>query len=95
MSRAIHANRVQRLLLPPDLDDWVGRDHPVRFVAAMVEELDLAQEGFRMSPGNEGRPHYAAELLLGVWLYGWMERVRSTRKLEKALHPDSVHVAHG
>lgn len=60
--------------------------HPVRFVAELVEELNLAALGFRVSPGEEGRPHFAPELLLGVWLYGWMERIRSTRALEKAVH---------
>jgi transposase len=86
MSRAIRANRSQRFLLPPDMDDWVGRDHPVRFVADLIDELDLEALGFRTSAGVEGRPHFAPELLLGVWLYGWMERIRSTRALEKALH---------
>jgi transposase len=86
MSRPIRANRSQRFLLPPDLDEWVGRDHPVRFVADLVEVLDLKKLGFRMSPGEEGRPHFAPELLLAVWLYGWMERIRSTRALQKALH---------
>lgn len=90
MSHSIRANRAQRLLLAPDIDEWVGLEHPVRFVADLVEELDLAGLGFRMSPGAEGRPHFAPELLLGVWLYGWMERIRSTRGLEKALH---THVA--
>jgi transposase len=86
MSRPIRANRSQRLLLPPDLDAWVGAGHPVRFVADLVETLDLAKLGFRMSPGDEGRPHFAPEMLLGVWLYGWMERIRSTRALQKAVH---------
>jgi transposase len=101
MSHAIHANRSQVLLLPPSLDDWVPASHPARFVADLVDSLDLDALGFRQSPGDEGRPHYAAQLLLGVWLYGWMERVRSSRGLEKAclrdmgfvwltsnLHPD-------
>lgn len=83
MSRARHADRSQVFLLPPSLDDWVAPDHPVRFVADLVAALDLPSLGFR-SPALEGRRPYAAELLLGVWLFGWMERVRSSRALEKA-----------
>lgn len=92
MSRAIHANRTQIFLLPPSLDDWVAPTHPARFVADLVESLDLETLGFRASPGEEGRPHYAAELLLGVWLYGWMERVRSSRALEKACQCDVAFI---
>jgi transposase len=88
MSRAIHANRTQVFLLPPSLDEWVPETHPARFVADLVEALDLDALGFRASPGDEGRPHFASELLLGVWLYGWMERVRSSRALEKACQRD-------
>lgn len=83
MSRARHADRSQVFLLPPSLDDWVEPDHPVRFVADLVASLDLPSLGFR-TPAAEGRRPYAAELLLGVWLFGWMERVRSSRALEKA-----------
>jgi transposase len=83
MSRARHADRSQVFLLPPSLDDWVAKDHPVRFVADLVASLDLPSRGFR-TPATEGRRPYAAELLLGVWLFGWMERVRSSRALEKA-----------
>src|ERR687891_2020096 len=83
MSRARHADRSQVFLLPPSLDDWVPADHPVRFVADLVAALDLGSLGFR-APAAEGRRPFAAELLLGVWLFGWMERVRSTRALEKA-----------
>jgi len=85
MSHPIRANRAQRLLLPPDINDWVGPLDPVRFVAAFVEALDLQALGFRVSEGTDGRPHYAPELLLGVWLYGWMNRTRSSRELERAL----------
>ena len=92
MSRAIHANRAQVFLLPPNLDDWLAPTHPVRFVADLVDSLDLDALGFRASVGDEGRPHYAAELLLGVWLYGWMERVRSSRALEKACQRDMAFV---
>jgi transposase len=88
MSRPIHANRSQVFLLPPSLDEWVPATHPARFVADLVDSVDLDKLGFRQSPGEEGRPHYAAQLLLGVWLYGWMERIRSSRGLEKACQRD-------
>lgn len=80
------------MLLPPSVDDWLPESHPARFVADLVEELDLGGLGFRMSPGEEGRPHFAPELLLGVWLFGWMERIRSTRALEKACLRDVAFV---
>jgi transposase len=92
VSRAIHANRKQVLLLPPSVDEWVSATHPARFVADLVEALDLPGLGFAESPGEEGRPHYATQLLLSVWLYGWMERVRSSRALEKACQRDLAFV---
>jgi hypothetical protein len=78
MSRAIRASREQQFLLPPSMDDWLPTSHAVRFVADLVEELDLEGLGFHQSPGEEGRPHFAPDLLLGVWLFGWMERIRSS-----------------
>jgi transposase len=84
MSHALRANYAQQFLLPPSLEDWVPPEHPVRFVRDLVDSLELNELGFRESKGEEGRPHYATELLLKVWLYGWMERVRSSRGLEKA-----------
>lgn len=90
MSRARHADRSQVFLLPPSLDDWVEPDHPVRFVADLVASLDLPALGFRV-PAAEGRRPYAADLLLGVWLFGWMERTRSSRALEKACVRDVAY----
>lgn len=76
-------------LLPPSLDEWVAPDHPVRFVRDLVDSLDFDELGFRASSdGDVGRPHYAPDLLLKVWLFGWMERTRSSRALERACMRD-------
>lgn len=91
VSHVIRADHRQRFLLPPDLDEWVPVEHPARFIRDLVESLDLRALGFRLSDeGEEGRPHYAPEMLLAVWLYGWMERIRSSRRLEKACLRDTA-----
>jgi transposase len=84
MSYEIHADHGQQFLLPPSLEDWVPPDHPVRFVRDFVAQLDLAELGFRVRHVADGRPSYSSELLLAAWLYGYMEKVRSSRKLEHA-----------
>lgn len=101
MARVLRPNYAQRFLLPPALDEWVPKTHPVRFVSTFVDSLDLAELDMEQEVADEGRPPYAADLLLKVWLFGYMERIRSTRALEKAclermpflwltgnLHPD-------
>lgn len=84
MSHAVRANYDQIFLLPRALDEWIPDKHPARFVRDFVDELPLETLGLKTSPGKEGRPHYAPDMLLKVWLYGWMARVRSSRGLEKA-----------
>jgi transposase len=84
MAQPIAPDYGQQFLFPPALEDWVPADHPARFIREFVEQLDLAALGFAMPTAVEGRPPYAPGLLLKIWLYGYFQRIRSTRKLEAA-----------
>jgi len=80
-------DRSQTLLLPESVDDYVGADNPVRFIDAFVEKLDLAAAGFgRALPKATGRPGYAPGDLLKLYIYGYLNRVRSSRRLEAETH---------
>jgi transposase/IS5 family transposase len=75
--------RSQLLLLPESVDDYVGADNPVRFIDAFVDEVDLAAAGFvRVEAKATGRPGYAPADLLKLYIYGYLNRVRSSRRLE-------------
>src|ERR1700730_7325325 len=79
--------RSQLLLLPESIDDYVGVDNPVRFIDAFVDELDLAAAGFvRAEAKATGRPGYAPADLLKLYIYGYLNRVRSSRRLEMESH---------
>src|SRR6201993_2264959 len=80
-------DRSQLLLLPEAVDDYVGSDNPVRFIDAFVDRLDLAAAGFgRVEPKVTGRPAYAPADLLKLYIYGYLNRVRSSRRLEAETH---------
>ena len=69
------------------MDDYVGADNPVRFIDAFVDQLDLAAAGFtRVAPKATGRPGYAPGDLLKLYIYGYLNRVRSSRRLEAECH---------
>ena len=72
MTREIRADYSQTFLLPPSLEDWVGADHPARFIRDFVESLDFEALGFRTPLGDTGRPPYSNELLLSAWLFGYL-----------------------
>ena len=81
------ADRSQTLLLPEAVDDYVGADNPVRFIDVFVDELDLAKAGFvRAKPKATGRPGYHPADLLKLYIYGYLNRVRSSRRLEAETH---------
>lgn len=86
MSSYIDADYDQSFLFPPSLEDFLGPDHPARFVREFVESIEINAYGLIYEPGNVGkgsRP-YSPRLLLRAWIYGYMNSIRSTRKLEKA-----------
>src|ERR1700730_13144375 len=80
-------DRSQLLLLPEAIDDYVSVDNPVRFINAFVDGLDLKAAGFeRVEAKATGRPGYAPGDLLKLYIYGYLNRVRSSRRLEAECH---------
>ncbi len=80
-------DRSQLLLLPEAIDDYVGMDNPVRFIDTFVEGVDLKAAGFeRVEAKGMGRPGYAPGDLLKLYIYGYLNRVRSSRRLEAECH---------
>ncbi len=77
-------DREQVTLFPERLADWIGEDHPVRVIDVFVDALDLAGAGFdRTTPAQTGRPGYHPSVLLKLFIYGYMNRVASSRRLER------------
>jgi transposase len=77
-------SRGQDWLLPPSLGELIPADHAVRFVAEFVDNLDWAAVGIKVIPESTGAPAYAPQMLLAAWLYGFMTRTRSSRRIERA-----------
>jgi len=77
-------DRSQATLLPEYLDDYIAEDNPVRAVDAFVEELDLKALGFdSVDPALTGRPSYHPAMLLKLYIYGYLNRIASSRRLER------------
>lgn len=78
------SSREQSTLLPECLDDYIGEDNPVRVVDAFVDQLDLAELGFAgVTPATTGRPSYHPAVLLKIYIYGYLNRIQSSRRLER------------
>jgi transposase len=78
------AARGQSTLLPECLDDWIDEDNPVRAIDAFVDALELVELGFAgVDPAATGRPSYHPAILLKLYIYGYLNRVQSSRRLER------------
>lgn len=78
------ADRGQWTLFPECLEDWVGEDNPVRVIDVFVDNLDLADLGFSgVEPQATGRPSYHPAVLLKLYVYGYLNAVQSSRRLER------------
>lgn len=82
MSRFIEGQgRSQSMLFPERLEDWVAEDNPVRLIDAFVDEMNLEPLGFERSlPSATGRPGYHPGTLLKIYVYGYLNRVQSSRR---------------
>jgi transposase len=85
MTRFIQGtDRGQNTLFPECLEDWIDEDNPVRVIDVFVDELDLAELGFSgVDPEVTGRPSYHPSVLLKLYIYGYLNRVQSSRRLER------------
>jgi transposase len=88
MSRFIEGqDRRQVTLLPESLDEFVADDNTVRVVDVFVDELDLVLLGFEgATPALIGRPSYHPTVLLKIYIYGYLNRIQSSRRLERECH---------
>jgi transposase len=80
----VGADRGQSTLFPECLEDWIGEDNPVRVIDVFVDELDLAELGFGgVEAEVTGRPSYHPSVLLKLYIYGYLNRLQSSRRLER------------
>ena len=78
------ADRGQSTLFPECLEDWICEDNPVRAIEVFVDRLDLAELRFGgIDPEATGRPSYHPSALLKLYIYGYLNRVQSSRRLER------------
>ena len=76
-------SRSQMTMMPECLDDYIGEDNPVRVIDLFVDELDLRELGFEAVAADTGRPGYHPALLLKIYIYGYLNRIQSSRRLER------------
>jgi transposase len=77
------ADRNQGTMFPAQLGDYVAEDNPVRVIGLFVDQLDLATLGFGVTPKDMGRPAYHPGVMLKIYVYGYLDRVQSSRRLER------------
>ncbi len=75
--------RHQTTLFPEALDDYITEENPIRVIDAFVDSIDLANLGFKTVPADTGRPAYHPSTMLKLFIYGYLNRVQSSRRLER------------
>ena len=76
-------DRTQATLFPERIDDYITEDSPVRVVDVFIDDLDVSGLGFRTEPNATGRPSYHPKMMLKLYVYGYLNRVQSSRRLER------------
>ncbi len=76
-------DRKQATLFPERLDDYVAEDSPVRVIDVFIDDLDISGLGFKTEANDTGRPAYHATTMLKIYVYGYLNRVQSSRRLER------------
>ena len=76
-------DRNQATLFPERLDDYIAEDSAVRVIDVFLDDLDLSGLGFKTEPNDTGRPPYHPSTLLKIYVYGYLNRVQSSRRLER------------
>ena len=76
-------NRHQSTLFPEALDDYVAEDNPARVIDVFIDKLDISGLGFKAEPSHTGRPGYDPRLMLKLYVYGYLNKVQSSRRLER------------
>jgi len=76
-------NRQQSTLFPERVDDYIGEDSPVRVIDYFIDKLDISGLGFKAEAANTGRPGYHPRTMLKIYVYGYLNQVHSSRRLER------------
>ncbi len=79
-------DRHQATLFPERLDDYIAEDSAVRVIDVFLDDLDLSGLGFKTHPNETGRPAYHPTTLLKIYVYEYLNRVQSSRRLEREAH---------
>ncbi len=76
-------DRTQATLFPERLDDYIAEDSAVRVIDVFVDDLDISGLGFKTEASDIGRPGYHPRIMLKIYVYGYLNRVQSSRRLER------------
>ena len=76
-------SRNQSTLFPESLDEYIAEDSAVRLIDVFIDKLDISGLGFKTEPADTGRPAYHPTTLLKIYVYGYLNRVQSSRRLER------------